>query len=81
MRFEQLIKGKLGARQVSLWTSKRATDSAKHFDTSIKRQFNPYGENEDIDFEIPFYKAPDVPEIGLESGYLAVTRYTLLNYD
>jgi hypothetical protein len=72
--FETVLKEKLGRHVDLVWTRRRATDTAKYFDSGIKRQFNPLDRDCETDFEIPFTGAPDVPEVGLESGYMMLQR-------
>jgi hypothetical protein len=55
-------------------TSRRATETAKYFDSGIKRNFNPYDRDCEPDFEVPLVGAPDIPESGLDAGYLKLQR-------
>lgn len=50
----------------------------RHFESSIKRHFNPYDEDYDKDengFEVPLKGARDLLECGLKFGYLRLTRF------
>jgi hypothetical protein len=69
-----VLKEKLGRHVDLVWTGRRATDTAKYFDNGIKRLFNPFDRDCELDFEIPFAGAPDVPEVGLESGYMMLQK-------
>ena len=73
--FESLLRRKLGDQAAKLLTKRRLADSVRHFDTVIKRQYNPYEDRCDDEFEIPFAGAQDIPEIGLEEGYLMLSKY------
>jgi hypothetical protein len=42
----------------------------------IKYQFNPLSSDCDTEFEISIPGASDVPSIGLEAGYLRLTKCT-----
>lgn len=76
--FESMIRRKLGARSSSILTDKRLKDAMKYFENSIKREFNPYddsrGHERDDEFDIPLGNAKDIPSLGLEDGYLKMSR-------
>jgi hypothetical protein len=69
-----LLKEKLGRQADLVWTQKREVETTRYFDNGIKRNFNPLDRDCDTIFEIPFVGAPDIPEIGLEAGYLMLQR-------
>jgi len=73
--FESLIRKRFAEHgQESCLTGKRLAEIVRHFDTSIKRQYNPYDESGDSEFEISVGVAQDIPEIGLEDGYLRLSK-------
>jgi hypothetical protein len=72
--FERLLRNKLGRHATSILTARRAIEAAKYFDSGFKRNFYPYDRDSESDFEVPLVGAPDIPEIGLEAGYLKLTK-------
>lgn len=77
--FEGLLRTKLGNYAEEILERTRLERAMRHFESSIKRQFNPYDEDYGRDgengFEVPLKGAPDLPECGLEFGYLKLTRF------
>jgi len=49
-------------------------NAVKSFEGAIKFQFDPFSEACNAEFEVPLRGAPDIPNIGLEDGYLKVTK-------
>jgi hypothetical protein len=49
-------------------------NAVKSFEGATKFQFDPFSEDCDAEFEVPLRGAPDIPNIGLEDGYLKITR-------
>ena len=45
------------------------------FTQAIKQQFNPLAGECDSEYPIPILRAPDLPFIGLEAGYLTLSQY------
>ena len=75
--FEKLIRKRFQEHgQESLLTERRLWDIVRHFDTSIKRQYNPFDESCDDEFEISVGISQDIPEMGLLDGYLKLSRLT-----
>lgn len=72
--FETLIRNKFGEVGIRNLDEKRMTELVRHFDSSIKRQFNPFDASCDTDFEVPISGIQDMPQIGLHDGYLTITR-------
>ena len=56
-------------------TDKRRIELRRHFDSFIKRQFNPLDPDCEDEYEIPFAGSADIPDIGLEAGYLNVRKF------
>ena len=50
-------------------------NAVKAFEGNIKFQFDPYSDGCEAEFEFPLRGAPDIPSIGLEEGYIKVSRY------
>jgi hypothetical protein len=69
--FEALIKRKF--EEVGL-DQKRLADLLRQFDTSIKRNFNPYDPSAETDFELAISGVRDMPQIGLRDGYLLLPK-------
>jgi hypothetical protein len=69
------LRNKFGEQADTILTERRLAEANRHFDTVIKRQYNPYDENCEAEFEIPLNGAPDLPDVGLEEGYLALSKY------
>ena len=74
--FERLVRNRLGRRAYSILTSKCIAGSLRYFE-SIKRDFNPYDADCETEFDIPLRGALNFPEIGLEDGYLRLSKYAL----
>ena len=51
----------------------------KYFEDSIKREFNPYDPFCETEYEVSLGNVGDVPSIGLNEGYLKVTRFVVLS--
>jgi hypothetical protein len=73
-RFESVIQKRLGDQADSILTPKRLADSVQLFDRYIKPAYNPFDSNATLDFGVPIACAPDIPDIGLEDGYLCLTE-------
>jgi hypothetical protein len=71
--FEALIRNKLGNKADSIITTKVAAEINNKFET-IKRKFDN-SEDADAEYEIPLRNAPEMPHIGLEEGYLKISKY------
>lgn len=48
----------------------------RYFENSVKRAFNPYEEACETEFEAPMGGAGDVLEVGLEDGYLRLSKFS-----
>ena len=71
-QFENLIRGRFESVGINL-DDRRLADIVRHFDGTIKCQFNPFDPVVDNDFEISV-GMPDMPLIGLRDNYLTLTR-------
>jgi hypothetical protein len=67
--FNRLLRQKLGSRAEEILKPKTLREASRSFETQIKCQFNPLGSSEES-YEVPIPGAPDIPEIGLEGGFL-----------
>jgi hypothetical protein len=72
--FEDLLRRKLGDLTESVLKPKRLEEALRYFENSIKRAFNPFDASCDEEYEIPLSGARDVPRIGLEDGYLKLSK-------
>jgi hypothetical protein len=71
--FVRFLKNKLGRHATTILDAKRLAEATKQFDT-LKRSFNPCEEDCEPEYEFTFAGAPDIPEIGLEAGYLRLQK-------
>ena len=65
---------KLGTHADTILTPRRLTDLLRYFDANIKHNFNPLASRSATEYEIAIGGVADIPEIGLEDGYLTLTR-------
>jgi hypothetical protein len=72
---EALLKRKLGKYAGKMLTDKRRIELRRHFDSFIKHQFNPMDPDCEDEYEMTFAGAADIPDIGLEAGYLKVRKF------
>lgn len=70
--FESLIRSRLGRDADSILNPRVSAEIISQFET-IKRRFNPYEGGED-DYDVPLRGAPEMPHIGLEEGYLKLSK-------
>lgn len=75
--FEELVRNKLGTYGPSLLTPERHREILKYFETQIKEEFNPTDPECEAEYPTPFHGVPDLPEIGIQSGYLKLRKWTL----
>jgi hypothetical protein len=73
--FEKLLHERLGPHSQEVLTRKRMIDAVKNFEGNLKLNFDRYDPDCGTEFEIPLPGAPDVPDVGLEEGYLKLTKY------
>jgi hypothetical protein len=76
--FERLLRQKLGRTAETILTERTLMGTMLHFENTIKRNFNPYNPSCDDEYEVPICGAPDQEDIGLLSGYLTLSRQTIL---
>jgi len=69
-----LLRSKFGDKADSILTDRRRDDLIKHFDTEIKKKFNPLGQKCAAEWEIQVAGVTDDPDIGIEDGYLMITK-------
>jgi hypothetical protein len=72
--FENLLRKRFEGVGVQLLDERRLGDLLRQFDSSIKRQFNPYDSQAETDFEISVAGIQDMPQIGLRDGYLTLSK-------
>jgi hypothetical protein len=73
--FENLLQNKLGPKAAEVLTPRRVQEAMRSFETTIKCQFNPYLPDCEAEYEIPLPGTQDVAKIGLEGGFIKLTRY------
>jgi hypothetical protein len=73
--FENLLRKKFGQHAKTILDGKRVTALVRHFDSTIKREYNPFDPDCDNEFEIPLAGVTDIPELGIEDGYLRLQAY------
>jgi hypothetical protein len=73
--FEELLRKKFGGRGESILTPKRLADAVRFFEGSIKVAFNPYDDWSENEYDVPLGVMDDIPEIGLDDGYLKLTKF------
>ena len=71
--FETFIREKFETVGISLRGDKRLAALVRQFDSSIKRQFNPFDPILETDFEIAI-GIQNEPLIGLRDGYLTLAK-------
>ena len=72
--FEKLLRTKLQRWADDILTTACLEDAFNMFDTRVKCQFNPLSRNCEADYRIPLPGAPSLPHIGLDGGYLRLSR-------
>jgi hypothetical protein len=72
--FEVLLRKKFGRAGTNVLDERRLADLIRQFDSSIKRQFNPFDECCETEFNIPVSGVQDIPEIGIHDGYLFISK-------
>lgn len=73
--FEELLCQKFGEKAETILTSRRLAEAVRFFENSIKVAFNPYDEWSENEFDVPLGAVDDIPEIGLEDGYLKLSKF------
>jgi hypothetical protein len=74
-----LLREKFGHARFEHLVKPRTMDEAmSYFNHAIKPSFNPYNEDEEWEHEIPMSGMQDIPTIGLEAGYLQLTRFVAI---
>jgi hypothetical protein len=73
-RFEQLLHKRLGQWADQILTPNCLQEAFSMFDTRIKGQFNPLSGDCEDSYKIPLPGAFNLRQIGLDGGFLSVTR-------
>lgn len=55
-------------------TDKCLGDLIRHFDSTIKHQYNPYDPSCEQEFEMAVGGLSDMPDLGIEDGYLNLSK-------
>jgi hypothetical protein len=63
-------------KQVAIQNVERKTlgELLRSFQNQIKRQFDPVGPYAQAEYEVAVPGMPDMPQIGLRDGYLALSK-------
>jgi len=72
--FETLLRRKFEGAGARVLDEKRLADLLRQFDSTIKRQFNPFDSQAETEFEISVAGIQDMPQIGLRDGYLRLSK-------
>jgi hypothetical protein len=79
--FENLLRKKLGRHAKRILTAESLEEPMTNFENALKRNFNPYEPDCEEAYEIRLSgRPPDIPEAGLEAGYIKVTKYCTLQF-
>lgn len=73
--FEELLRRQLERWADDVLTPTCLEEAFSMFDTRVKCQFNPLSPDCEKVFRIPLPGAPTLPHIGLEGGYLRLSKY------
>ena len=74
--FERVLREKLDKHAYTLLKPRTLAEALDHFDTAIKRQFDPYSMDCEEEYEIPLTGAPDMPELDVVAGYLTLQKFS-----
>lgn len=72
--FKSILRRKLGRHADTLLKARTLDEAVNYFENAIKRQYNPYAQDCEDEYEIPMTGVVDIPAIGLEAGYLRFTQ-------
>jgi hypothetical protein len=73
-----VLREKLGEHADTLLKPRTLAEAINHFDTSIKRQFNPYSTDCEEEYEIPLTGALDMPALNVVAGYLTLQKLSYI---
>lgn len=76
--FENLLRKKVGTKAEAILTPKNLRSALDNFQR-IKGEFDPYSDDSELVYEFFLRGAPEMPDIGLEEGYLKVSKHFLSN--
>jgi hypothetical protein len=75
--FEDLLRRKLGRWADEVLTTSCLEEAFSMFDTRVKCQFNPLSGDCEREYRIPLPGAPNVVHLGLDGGFLRLSKYNL----
>lgn len=77
--FKDVLRLKLGRYAQGVLTDRILEEATDSFEEKIKTRFNPYDTDnyDEDDYTIRMPGAAEIPEVGLEGGFLAFSRYDL----
>jgi hypothetical protein len=75
------VRNRLGIIAYDVLTARRLSAILYHFEHNIKREFNPYDHDCPQEYIIPLVgnDVPDAPKVGLEDGYLTLSKSDLFD--
>ena len=73
--FKDVLRRKLGRHADRILRPRTLDEAVNYFENAIKRQYNPYAQDCEEEYEIPMAGVVDIPQIGLEAGYLRFSRF------
>lgn len=78
--FKELLFKTLGRENSHVLTPKRIAKAVECFENHIKTKFNLYDNvgGDKVPFEIDLPGAPDIPGVGLNDGYLTLSKFSTL---
>lgn len=77
--FEKLLHERIDSQDPGVLTPRRLIEAVRNFEGNLKFAFDPFSEDCDDEFEVPLPGAPNIPGIGLEEGYLKLTKSHILS--
>lgn len=73
--FEKLLHERLDPHDPKVLTPKRLMEAVRNFEGNLKFSFDPFSEECEDEFEVPLPGAPDIPRVGLEEGYIKLSKH------
>jgi hypothetical protein len=78
--FKDVLRSKLARHAQETLTDSVMEDACGFFQDKIKTSFNPYEDEDTEEYLVHIKGAPEIPSIGLESGYLEFKKSFPLVY-
>lgn len=74
-----MLREKLGEHADTLLKPRTLAEALNHFDSAIKRQFDPCSRDCEEEYEIPLTGAPDMPALDVAAGYLTLQKLSYID--